>query len=121
MSREQDYFPPQGTKFKWGNKELKHLWWNCNLSTQKEPKLFLFPLNVHLAVDLRDGLFHWDVKVTDFIHNHSAFSGTSKTAIGACCQAEDVGEAELAKHLPRWVKTALRNKWRSPCPPRFGE
>ncbi len=118
MSRGQDYFPPKGTKFKWENKALDYSPWYCNLSGQKEPKLWLFPLYVNLTVDYHEktGMFNWTIDVCDFVYNHTILSGCNGTALKACLIAEKIGEVELKKHLPRWVKTALANKWRPPCP-----
>jgi hypothetical protein len=113
MSRQQDYFPPQGTKFK----ALNYSPWHCDLSQQKYAKLFLHPLNVHLYVDYDEetGMFNWTADITDWLYQRTYMRGVRGNALKACLEAERVGGIELEKHLPRWAKTALKNKWRPPA------
>lgn len=114
MSREQDYFAPKGTKWKWGPKALQHYGWFCHLSEQREPGLFLWPVSIQLRVDLDGGKFHWVAEVYDWRHARRVVTGARKDALKACLAAEAAGEAALDELLPEWVRTALAHGWRSP-------
>jgi hypothetical protein len=114
MSRELPYFPPPGTKYPWVNKTLNYSAWTCNLSTQMEPSLYLYPMNVQLWVDFNEQ-WCWILEVTDFTHNRMTKKGVAIDGLAACLAAEELGEAEVVKLLPDWVRTALKNKWRPPA------
>jgi hypothetical protein len=114
MSKELDYFPPNGTKWKWESKTLQHSPWICCLSTQRERKLFTWPLSIVAVVDLADGLYHWTVEVCDFRGDRSALFGFSDDPLKACLDAEKFGELRMDDLLPDWARTALVNKWRPP-------
>lgn len=113
MSREQDYFPPSGTKFTWGEKSLNYSPWRCNLIDQKYPKLWTWPARIDLIVDLVNGKYKWTVEVTPFKGGRYVIKGQSICALKACLAAEKAGEKELKKMFPKWVITALKNGWRS--------
>jgi hypothetical protein len=115
MSRELDYFPPKGTKFQWGSKELQYSPWYCNLGKQREPGIWPSPLSVLLCVDLIQGQYKWHVKTWDFSHRSSNISGVATTALEACLAAECAGERFLDEQLPDWVRVALANNWRPPA------
>lgn len=115
MSREQEYFPPQGTEFKWGSKPLNYSPWHCDIGSQMEPALSLWPMRVTALVDLRDGSYVWRVAVTDFAYKRSYLHGSDRDALAACLEAERAGKTKLQELLPSWVREALANKWRPPC------
>ncbi len=116
MSREQEYFPPSGTKWKWHHKSLNYSPWSCDLSDQREPEIkFRTPLFVYLTVDKRNERWHWRVEVTDFANKRTNLAGSSSDPFMACEAAELFGEQELDKLLPDWVRTALTNNWRPPA------
>jgi len=115
MSREQPYFPPQGTAYRWESKALQYSPWVCLLSQQKEPDLWLFPLDVTLRVSLDDGKWRWYANMTDFHYVRTTLSGVEPDSLTACLTAERFGLEWLADRLPDWVRTALANKWRPPA------
>lgn len=119
MSFEQKYFPPNKTKWEWGAKQLTYSGWVCDLSCQKEKGLWLWPLSVILYVDLVDGRFCWCVKVHTFKRERYDIDGSCKDPLRACRTAEKIGERELKKLIPKWVRTALKNGWRSPAQTTF--
>lgn len=114
MSQELDYFPPRGTNYEWGRKELTYSPWGCALADQLGPKDH-WPMNVHLYVDLTDGKYKWDVKVHGWKHADRFWvSGSCDDPLEACLEAEAAGAAEYAKLTPEWVRAALANGWRPP-------
>lgn len=115
MSYELAYFPPKGTRWTWSSKSLNYSPWVCQLSSQKEPKLFLHPLNIVLIVDKVDDNYTWYVEICDFMFKRVVFKGTQKTPLKACRAAERIGERALKKLLPSWARTALQHKWRTPA------
>jgi hypothetical protein len=115
MSFELDYFPPNGTKWKWSSKALNYSPWLCNLARQKEPGLNLWPLDVMLIVDLVKDRWVWQVEVIDFQHQRAIIKGAENDPLKACFAAEIAGEGVLADLLPDWVRAALANKWRPPA------
>lgn len=117
MSMELSFFPPNKTKYKWGNKVLNTSCWYCELSRQKvsSSDLFIFPMSVMLSVDLDKDRYVWRVEVCDWKHKRSYVEGSSADSLKACLAAEKAGEAEYKRLMPNWVWTALKNKWRPPC------
>ena len=118
MSRELAYFAPNGTKYKWGSKALTYSDWVCDLSAQKEPKLFLFPMRILLRVDKINARWQWSVAVTDFSYQRYEVKGSKNDPLQACLEAEKVGEEQMESLLPAWTRTALENGWRPPFGPR---
>lgn len=116
MSVNQNYFPPRGTRLKWGTKPLNHSPWYCNVKDQMFPNTAHWTMNISCYVELHnDGFFHFRVEVCDWNFQRKTFSGKSKDALSACLEAERVGLTKIKKLTPRWVLTALKNKWRPPC------
>ena len=72
-------------------------------------------MSVTLVVDKIDGAYHWQVEVCDFVFKRHQIKGIENTPLKACRAAERVGERELEKLLPAWVRTALLHKWRPPA------
>lgn len=108
MSREQDYFPPSGTKYKWQPKALQHSGWS--VVTWEH-----WPAAVRAYVDLIDGWYLWRVEVTDWRHKRLVIKGQAKDDLLACLQAESICEAEKKRLWLPWMKKAVEAGWRPPC------
>jgi hypothetical protein len=119
MTKELGYFPPNGTKWKWEPKTLNYSPWICCLSRQREPKLFMYPFDIKLIVDLINTHFHWVIELIDFQGNYSIISGISEDPLQACLTAEEIGECKMDELLPDWIRTALENKWRPPASSKY--
>jgi len=120
MSHELSYLPPAGTRHKWSSKSLNYSPWVCRLSDQKSKKdqghsVYFWPMDVVLVVDLKDGIYNWQVEVIDFRFNRSKIQGQEEDPLRACLAAERIGRSKLRELLPPWVKTALANGWRPPA------
>lgn len=105
MSRELDYFPPNGTKCEWGAKALNHSCWTSFIPG-------ISPLTINLSVDLIDGQHTWHVRVSDFEYALHTYSGTKPTALEACREAERVGKEKFEELVPEWARKAFENGWR---------
>lgn len=116
MSTELEYFPPKTSKWQWANKSLKNSPWVCNLGAQMKPKGVdsVWPADVRLTVDLLDGQYVWQVKVTDWQHAQHVEVGTALTAKAAIAAAEAMGESAFRAMTPNWVLMALEAGWRPP-------
>lgn len=116
MSLAMNYFPPNGTRWRWSNKSLTTSPWFCNLSMQwagdEWPRWS--PMSVILSVDMLDAEYVWEVRVTDWVYRRSSSRGKAATALQACLDAEDVGERALREMTPEWVRKAVAAGWRPP-------
>lgn len=114
MSAAQDYFPPQGSRWKWCSKALAYSPWACDLSEQMRPPdiRFLWPLSIILRVDLRDGQYHWRVDVRPWSGEDFTLKGSTKAPLDAMLAAEQVGERIFNEQMPEWTLLALANGWR---------
>jgi hypothetical protein len=109
----QDYFPPQGTKFKWEPKVLNYSSWSCDVLAQIEGTLD-WPASITLYADILETGYVWRVLVRDWAQGKHSFEGTAESALGACLEAEAVGALEASKLYPDWVRKALQEGWRPP-------
>jgi hypothetical protein len=120
MSLAMDYFPPNGTRWRWSEKNLISSPWYCNLVMQwagDEWPLWRplwSPMSVSLSVDLLDAEYVWEVKATDWVYKRSSIRGKAATSLQACLDAEDVGERALREMTPEWVRKAVAAGWRPP-------
>lgn len=122
MSREQNFFPPAGSKWKWEPKALNYSPWFCCLSDQvfrkENPDSRFLPgrMSINLTVDLIEGEYKWVVSVFRWKPQSEPerISGKCKTALEAVLEAERVGEAIYQELMPDWVRTALTHGWRAP-------
>lgn len=108
MSRELDYFPPQGTKYKWWNKPLQHLPWGASIWEH-------WPADIVAHVSKKNGVFIWWVDVCTFNFERKCFKGTAKKALTACLAAEKRADKEKAKIWMPWMNDAVAAGWRPPC------
>lgn len=118
MSVELAYFPPRGTKYKWHPKSLNYSPWTCRLSDERESKIrFKTDMSVACTVDKIDGKYKWNIEVRHWDPNVKVrrITGMTDDPLKACLEAERVGDVELGKMLPDWVRTALENNWRPPA------
>jgi hypothetical protein len=114
MSYQQEYFAPNGTKFKWSAKHLRNGRWCCNIIDQLDyPKHY--PARIMAYVQLVDNAFKWYVDVTGWDNKITSFRGESSDALVAISDAEKISVYEAKKLYPDWVITALENKWRPPA------
>lgn len=116
MSYELEYFPPNGTRWKWTNKILQYSPWSCSLSWQWAGDRWpsWHPMSVRLIVDLIDGEYTWTVNTTDWAYKRNTHKGKAATGLQACLDAEIVGERVLMEMTPEWVQNAIDAGWRPP-------
>lgn len=124
MSREQNYFPPSGTKYKWSPKTLRHSPWYCSITDQHKTSkgLQYWPANVSATVWLKNGEYFYKVVVTKWdgkLKSQAIFLEKSTDALEACLKAEKIGDREIKKLFTKWVVEALKNKWRPPAQDTF--
>lgn len=116
MSLAMNYFPPNGTRWRWSDKSLTTSPWFCNLSMQWAGDEWFrwIPMSVILSVDLLDAEYVWEVKATDWVYKRSSIRGKAATSLQACLDAENVGERVLEEMTPEWVRKAVAAGWRPP-------
>lgn len=116
MSAAQDYFPPQGSRWKWCPKALAYSPWACDLSEQMRPPAirFLWPLSIILRVDLRAGQYHWRVDVRPWSGEDFTLKGSTKAPLDAMLDAETAGARIFNEQMPEWTRMALSAGWRPP-------
>lgn len=107
MSRELDYFPPQGTKYEWCHKQLQHLPWGARIWEH-------WPASIVAHVSKKDGVFIWWVDVYTFNYEQKFFEGTAKEALAACLAAEKCADKEKEKIWLPWMDEAVAAGWRPP-------
>lgn len=117
MSREQEYFPPSGSKYKWGSKALNYSPWICDLGAQMDPDIhyLIYPLDVRLYVDLVDGKFKWVAICVDWHGARSEKTGLAESGSSAIKEAEAFGEEFYNSQMLPWIRTALQAGWRPPA------
>lgn len=113
MSRDYPvaYFPPTGTKYKWGPPSLTHLGWGCNVACLTHPQ------SLHLDVDRVARGYVGLLRFTSINGGKTVLRKTRyyKTPLSALWAIEKLGDALLAKDTQPWMKKALKMKWRPPA------
>lgn len=114
MSRELDYFPPRGTKYKWSEKSIQNSPWFLNLTNQYFNDLNIYPLKAIIRVYLRDDTYSANIEFEDFNYKRSEHTISAKNPLVVCLEAEDYCEKWIRHNVKDWMITALRNGWRPP-------
>lgn len=109
MSLTQNYFPPNGTKYKWNSKALNYSPWTCHVWE-------LWPASISASVDKIESGFKWRVDVWGW-HNkdrseHTKFEGIAESALAACLAAERCAEKQKSKLWKPWMEEAIKAGWR---------
>jgi len=109
MSKGLNYFPPNGTKYKWWNKSLNHSPWVVRVGG------IYYTQYVICRVDLLSGKYFGYVKFYSISgRSFDKVTRSFKNPLSALKASETIADKFLAKDTKPWMIEAIKNKWRPP-------